>query len=77
MYTAIKGFYENGELILEEAPPTRQRVAVIVTFMDERPKSLSERKPGGLLRLGKLQGKNYKLPDDFNEPLEDMREYME
>jgi hypothetical protein len=29
MRAAIKGIYENGELILEETPPTRQRCAVI------------------------------------------------
>lgn len=77
MYTAIKGIYENGELILEETPPTRQRVAVIVTFMEEQPQARPARRPGSLLRLGQAQGKVYQLPDDFNEPLDDLREYME
>ncbi len=77
MYTTIKGFYEKGELILEEAPPTQHRVAVIVTFMEEQPKLTSERRPGSVLRLGQSQGKSYKLPENFNESLEDLREYME
>jgi len=77
MYTAIKGIYENGQLTLEETPPTRSKVAVIVTFMEEQPQAIPNRRPGSLLRWGESQGKALKLPDDFNEPLEDLREYME
>lgn len=39
-------------------------------------KNTSERKPGSLMRLGSLQGKNYNIPDDFNAPLDDLQEYM-
>lgn len=77
MYTAITGTYENGELVLDEPPPTRQRVAVIVTFMDVQDQARPARRPGSLLRLGQAQGKAFGLPDDFNEPLGDLREYME
>jgi hypothetical protein len=77
MYTAIKGIYENGEVFLEEAPPTKQRVSVIVTFMEEKPKSTPLRQPGSLLKLGVSQGKTYTLPDNFNDPLEELKDYME
>jgi len=77
MYTAIKGIFENGQVIFEEPPPTTQRMSVVVMFMEEKPKSAPPRQPGSLLKLGASQGKTYKLPDDFNEPLEDLKEYME
>jgi len=38
--------------------------------------NISERTPGSLTRLGSLQGKNYNIPDDFNDPLDDLREYI-
>ena len=33
MYTAIKGIYENGQVILQETPPTAKKMKVIVTFL--------------------------------------------
>ena len=75
MYTAINGIYENGNVILEEAAPTTQKTKVVVMFMkspkkDTTPKSLK----GGIV-LGGLKGK-ISIPDDFNEPLDDLNEYM-
>jgi hypothetical protein len=77
MYTAIKGIYENGQVVLQEEPPTRKKMKVLVTFLDEAETSSSKRQLGSLLRLGSLQGKNYAIPDDFNDPLDDLKEYME
>lgn len=34
---AIKGIYENGHITLEEEVTTNQAVAVIVTFLTEKP----------------------------------------
>lgn len=76
MYTAIKGIYEKGQVILQETPPTDKKMKVIVTFLEDA-ESPPVRKPGSLRRLGSLQGKNYNIPDDFNEPLDDFKEYME
>jgi hypothetical protein len=28
------------------------------------------------VKIGSLAGKGYSIPDDFNEPLEDLKEYM-
>jgi hypothetical protein len=49
---------------------------VLVTFLDEAETSSSKRQPGSLLRLGALKGKDYNIPDDFNDPLDDLKEYM-
>jgi len=35
MYTAIKGIYENGQVILEETPPTNTKSKVVVMFITE------------------------------------------
>ena len=34
---AVKGIYQNGQLILEESVPFIEPVAVIVTFLEEQP----------------------------------------
>ena len=77
MYTAIKGTLINGQVIFEEPPPSTQNMSVVVILMEEKPKPNPSRQPGSLLKLGASQGKSYKLPDDFNDPLEDLKEYME
>jgi len=77
MYTAIKGTLINGQIILEEPPPTTQAMSVMVILMEEKSQSAQLRQPGSLLKLGQLQGKIYKLPDNFNDPLVDLQEYME
>ena len=34
------------------------------------------RKMGSLKKLGELQGKTFSIPDNFNDPLEDLKDYM-
>ena len=77
MYTAIKGTLINGQVIFEEPPPSTQNMSVVVILMEEKPKPAPSRQPGSLLKFGASQGKTYKIPDDFNKPLEDLKEYME
>jgi hypothetical protein len=77
MYTAIKGIYENGQILLQEEPPNTKKMKVLVTFLDDAETSSSKRQPGSLLRFGSLRGKNYTIPDNFNDPLDDLKEYME
>ncbi|MPR33697.1 DUF2281 domain-containing protein [Salmonirosea aquatica] len=69
MYTSISGVYENGKLTLLEAPPTQKKAKVIITFIEDEDNITSQRKLGGL--EGKIT-----LPDDFNEPLDDLKDYM-
>ncbi len=88
MYISVKGIYENGQVTLNEESPTQDKVEVIVTFLpkeeEQAPKkgarlgslAKKERKPGSLARLGEREGKTYSIPDDFNEPLDDLKDYM-
>lgn len=70
MLTAVKATYENGQIIWQEKPTVKDGTAVIVTFLDE--KSSTVRKPR---KAGSLAGRGM-LPPDFNEPLDDLNDYM-
>ncbi|WP_262245731.1 antitoxin AF2212-like protein [Parapedobacter soli] len=77
MYTAIKGVYENGVLRLLEPVRGIKKADVVITFLnEERLNSKKVRKPGGLLRLQHHKGKLLDIPEDFNDPIEDMKDYM-
>ncbi len=70
MLTAIEGYYENGTIVLKEEAPVNAKTDVIVTFLTEdRTSTIGKRIPGGL--KGQVS-----LPDDFNEPLDDLKDYM-
>lgn len=70
MLTTIKGYYEKGKITLKEAPPVESKTEVMVTFLtEESSKQFAKRKLGGLEGL-------VNLPDDFNEPLDDLKDYM-
>lgn len=71
MLTTIKGYYDHGQIIMEEDAPVQSKTQVIITFLtDEQPVAFkSNRVPGGL--KGRVT-----IPDDFNEPLEDLKDYM-
>jgi hypothetical protein len=74
MYTAIKGTYENGRVILEETPPTRQRTKVVVMFLAEEVNKPAANRKG--VNLGSLVGRGYQIPEHFNDPLDDLSEYL-
>lgn len=70
MLMTIKGIYDKGQIVLEETPSIKDKSKVVVTFLDEiKPAACLKR------RLGSLKGK-VSIPDDFNEPLDDLKEYM-
>lgn len=70
MLSAIKGVYDNGKITLTETAPVQKKTEVIVTFLEE------ENTPANKIRTpGGLKGKVF-LPDDFNEPLDDLKDYM-
>jgi len=69
MLTAIRGYYQEGKIIMEEDAPVTSKIDVIITFLTEESNKLGKRLPGGL--KGKVS-----LPDDFNEPLDDLKDYM-
>lgn len=35
MYTTIGGIYENGQITLQEAAPTNNKMRVLITFIEE------------------------------------------
>jgi hypothetical protein len=77
MYTAINGVFENGQFILQETPPTTKKSKVLIMFMDEIETSfVNEPNSKKGVRLGSWADKGYSIPDDFNEPLDDLKEYM-
>jgi hypothetical protein len=43
MYTTINGVYDNGHIILEEAPPTKKRMKVLITFVEESSNKISNK----------------------------------
>jgi hypothetical protein len=70
MLTAIKGYYDNGKIIMKEDAPVHSKTDVIITFLTEDNENNSgKRIPGGL--KGRVS-----IPDDFNEPLDDLKDYM-
>ena len=72
MLTSIKGIYENGRLTLLEPAPNVEKAEVLVTFLEEAGNNYSAKRG---VKLGSLEGK-YSLPDDFNDPIDDLNEYM-
>ncbi len=73
MLTTIKGIYEHGQITLAEEPPVKTKADVMVTFLTTAEGIAVKGKQK--IILGMLDGK-IKLPDDFNEPLDDLKDYM-
>ena len=71
MLTTIKGYYDHGQIVLEETPPVKTKTDVMVTFLTGE---ITETQPIKR-KLGGLEGK-VTIPDDFNEPLDDLKDYM-
>lgn len=73
MLTTIRGYYDKGRIFLQERAPVEDESEVMVTFL---PKELFGPKQAPVLRSpGGLKGK-VTIPDDFNDPLEDLKDYM-
>ena len=71
MLTTIKGIFDHGAIVLSEPPPVHDKTEVFVTFLsgDEADHRKQRGEPGALKGL-------VTLPADFNEPLDDLRDYM-
>ncbi|MCF0065514.1 hypothetical protein MUK70_23900 [Dyadobacter chenwenxiniae] len=77
MYTAVKGIYENGVLKFTETPPSVEKSEVVILFMDKQEESeFPGKKPKPGVVLGSLANKGLKIPDDFNNPLDDLNDYI-
>ncbi len=78
MLQVVKGTYKNSLIILDEKPDVKSDSKVLVTFLNDSPSE--EKSPIDLLKksavvFGSLKGK-ITLPDDFDEPFEDLKDYM-
>ena len=71
MLDSIKGYYEYGRIVHDEISSVSTKTKVIVTFLTEEKQAMARNKR----KLGGLEGL-VTLPVDFNEPLDDLKEYM-
>lgn len=70
MPTTIKGIYNEGKITLQEEPPVQTTSEVMVTFLTDRKAENLQNKR----KLGGLEGK-VTLPKDFNEPIDNLKDY--
>jgi predicted DNA-binding antitoxin AbrB/MazE fold protein len=68
MLTTIDGIYENGQVKLDHQPLDIKRSKVKVIFEDA-PKEKQKKRKLGILK-GLLP-----VPEDFNEPLNDLEQF--
>ena len=71
MLTAISGIYANGQITLEHLPKINKEAKVIVIFEEEfEKKTVSKKRTFGVSK-GMIE-----MSSDFNEPLDDLKDYM-
>jgi hypothetical protein len=74
MLTSVKATYDNGQIIWDERPPVHKKTRVVITFLDEDREGPATRQ-NNVIRLGSMAGK-IDIGDDFNDPLDDLKDYM-
>ena len=72
MLTAIEGTYENGQIILKREPKVSAKTKVMVILEEE---DTVQSAPSGKRPFGLAKGAIHLSPD-FDEPLEDLKDYM-
>jgi predicted DNA-binding antitoxin AbrB/MazE fold protein len=78
---AIKAIYDDGKFMLKQPIPVKGKYEVVITFIEpinEETANISQlaNKLPCSTAKGLWKGKVW-MSDDFNEPLEEMKEYME
>lgn len=71
MRTVIKGIYENGQIFLEHKPNLDVKTKVTVIFEEINEQELTARKRPFGISKGSIE-----LSPDFDDPLDDMKDYM-
>ncbi|WP_229254644.1 DUF2281 domain-containing protein [Dyadobacter linearis] len=71
MLTTVRGIFENGKVTLMEIPPVNKKTEVVVTFLED----IKLEQPLTKRVAGILSGKII-MSDDFDEPLDEFKEYM-
>lgn len=72
MLTTIKGVYDNGVIILNEQPSVSGQVEVLVTFTENTANVEHKQKR----QFGFGKGSVLFMSEDFNAPLDDLKDYM-
>ena len=79
---AIKAIYDGINFMPKQPVPVKGRYEVVITFIEPisedihyNPRYLLEPDTTKTPILGRCNGL-IKIPDDFNEPLDEMKEYM-
>ncbi|MBN8826802.1 MULTISPECIES: hypothetical protein [unclassified Spirosoma] len=77
MLATVTGTYTNGQIILDEALPIKSKTAkVLVTLIED----MSEKTEKPVRELGRLKGgftNSYWSSKEFNDPIDDLKDYME
>jgi predicted DNA-binding antitoxin AbrB/MazE fold protein len=71
MRTIIEGVYENGQIFLEHKPNLNVKTKVTVIFEETDEQELTAKKRPFGISKGSIE-----LSQDFDDPLEDMKDYM-
>lgn len=71
MTTTIEGIYENGKITLNELPKNIEKAQVKVVFEEVEKKGETRKRKMGIFK-GTIT-----MSDDFDEPLDELKEYME
>ncbi len=72
MLTTIEGTYENGQIVLKERPKNIAKAEVIVVFTEK----IAEKKDNTTKRPFGISKGAFILSDDFDEPLDDLKDYL-
>lgn len=68
----IEGVYENGQIVLNEKPKNLTKAKVVVVFEEDH----AEKKYAPAKRPFGISKGAFTLSDDFDEPLDDLKDYM-
>ena len=68
----VTGTYQNGKFDLEKMPQISKKTKVTVVFEDEEDKPSETKKR----TFGFAKGSVSYMSEEFNEPLDDLKEYM-
>ena len=76
--TAIKAIYNGADFMPLQPIPVSEQYKVVITFLEpleENTEREVKKRPRSEV-IGLLSGKVW-MADDFNEPIEEFKEYME
>ncbi|MFD2573474.1 DUF2281 domain-containing protein [Spirosoma soli] len=72
MLATVTGTYENGQITLDEDLPVKtSKAKIIVTLVEEIEEESDKPK-----RIPGIMKGSFWIADDFNEPIDDLKDYM-